>query len=151
VESAEGRHVPRYFGRRIRLPEGGRVRAPRAEPFGVRLRRTLWSKKVIVHDDSMLPNLKPGDRLLVDPGAFRDRPPAYGDLVVLRDPEAPERLLVKRIGMLATDRSARGQVFVVGDNPPHSRDSRAFGAVPYSALVGRVYRCYYPAERARDL
>jgi len=133
------------------LPDAGPARRTSVEPLGERLRRSLRSRRVVVRDESMLPNLRPGDRLLVDPAAYREKPPRYGDLVVLRDPEAPDRLLVKRVGMLATDHSARGQVYVLGDNPPLSRDSRAFGAVPVSALVGRVYRCYFPAARARDL
>lgn len=36
-------------------------------------------------------------------------------------------------------RLARGDVFVVGDNPSGSIDSRTFGAVPRSEVVGRVW------------
>lgn len=36
-------------------------------------------------------------------------------------------------------RLARGDVFVVGDNPSGSIDSRTFGVVPRSEIVGRVW------------
>jgi nickel-type superoxide dismutase maturation protease len=94
----------------------------------------------------MLPTLRPGDRLLVDPRAYRGRPPSPGDIVVLHDPEVASRLLVKRVASVAPN-----GVMVAGDEPARSRDSRAFGPVPLSALLGRAYRCYHPAERRRTL
>jgi len=94
----------------------------------------------------MLPTLRPGDHLLVDPRAYRDRPPSVGDIVVLRDPELAGRLLVKRVASLNPD-----GVRVVGDDLSRSRDSRAFGPVPVATLVGRAYRIYAPVERRREL
>lgn len=35
-------------------------------------------------------------------------------------------------------RVPKGELYVLGDNPPVSDDSRSFGSVPVSALVGRV-------------
>jgi nickel-type superoxide dismutase maturation protease len=94
----------------------------------------------------MRPTLEPGDRLYVDTRAYRERLPAAGEIVVLRDPETPERWLVKRV------RSADpGGVVVAGDAPELSRDSRRFGPVPPASIVGRAYRCYAPPERQRDL
>ena len=96
----------------------------------------------------MLPTLRPGDRLLVDPAAYRDRPPRAGDVVVLVDPEEPGRWLVKRVSRVD---AAAAVVEVRGDAASTARDSRRFGPVPNRSLVGRVYRCYYPPERRRDL
>jgi signal peptidase I len=134
----------------------------------------------MVHDDSMLPTLRPGDRLLVDRRAYRDRPPQVGEIVVLVDPELPARWLVKRVAGVGPGRYRRtaagitptgperssseiaaadsleaidlegDMVYVTGD-APGSRDSRVFGPVPYTALVGRAYRCYAPPGRERDL
>ena len=104
-----------------------------------------------MHDESMLPTLRPGDRLLVDPAAFRHRPPAPGEIVVLRDPEVPGRLLIKRVERVDPGPAPAGSVYVVGDEPARSRDSRAFGPVPARSLVGRAYRCYAPAGRRGDL
>jgi len=96
----------------------------------------------------MRPTLEPGDRLLVDPRAYRTRPPAPGEIVVLVDPERPSRWLVKRVH--GVDPTA-GTVDVRGDAVDRARDSRRFGPVPTSALVGRVYRVYYPPARRREL
>ena len=75
--------------------------------------------RVAVEGSSMMPTLAPGDRLLV----VRLGRPRPGDLVALRDPDDPARLLVKRI-------KARGPagVEVRGDNEAASRDSRAVRA-----------------------
>jgi nickel-type superoxide dismutase maturation protease len=103
---------------------------------------------VVVHDASMRPTLEPGDRLLVDRGAYARRPPRVGDVVVLIDPEQPSRWLVKRVA--AVD-PATGTVDVRGDATDVARDSRRFGPVATSAIVGRAYRLYLPRSRRRDL
>ena len=96
----------------------------------------------------MLPTLRPGDRLLVDTGAYRDRAPRSGDIVVLIDPETPARWLVKRVSRVdATD----GTVEVLGDSADTARDSRRFGPVPVGSLIGRAYRLYSPPSRRCDL
>jgi hypothetical protein len=132
------------------------------------------ARRVEVHDASMAPTLRPGDRLAVDTRAYRDRAPSLGEIVVLVDPDEPERWLVKRVagvGPLQLWRRASGwtsapvgagrpadaveaveippgSVFVVGDAP--GRDSARFGPVPRATLVGRVVRCYAPADRRRN-
>jgi nickel-type superoxide dismutase maturation protease len=104
--------------------------------------------RVLVHDASMRPALEPGDRLKVDRGAYRRRPPAPGEIVVLVDPELPSRWLVKRVA--AVD-PATGTVEVRGDAVDVARDSRRFGPVPLHSIIGRAYRLYYPPDRRRDL
>ncbi len=83
----------------------------------------------------MLPAYAPGDRVLVYTWAYGHREPAIGDVVVLRDPEMSARWLVKRV---AAAPDIDGRVTVLGDHAGSSRDSRAFGAVDASAIVGRV-------------
>jgi nickel-type superoxide dismutase maturation protease len=125
----------------------GRDGSVRSGRLPERFRR--WrSRRVVVADESMTPTLFPGDRLLIDPAAYRRRLPSVGELVVLIDPEAPERWLIKRVR--AVDPTER-TVDVRGDAVERARDSRRFGPVPLRSLVGRAYRIYFPRERAREL
>ena len=101
-----------------------------------------------MHDESMLPTLRPGDRLLVDPRAYRDRLPRPGEVVVFADPERPDRWLVKRVRDVDP---ASGTIDVRGDAAESARDSRQFGRVPAGSVVGRAYRLYLPRDRRREL
>jgi nickel-type superoxide dismutase maturation protease len=100
----------------------------------------LRTRRLIVIGNSMLPGLFPGDRVLVIPSR-RIRP---GDVVAVRAPANSNRLLVKRVGAL---NEPAGTVTVVGDNPLASTDSRNFGPVPRSAVVGRAVYRYGPPGR----
>jgi len=124
---------------------------------GQRFLRWLRRRRFVVADGSMAPTLVPGDALYVDPRAYRLRPPRPGDIVVFRDPVLPSRHLVKRIafvpdGPAPTDGTVvlAGSVYLVGDSPAASRDSREFGPVPLALLVGRVYECYRPIAHRRS-
>jgi len=77
--------------------------------------------------------------------------------VVARETGPPHRLVVKRVAFGSGETALldgrpvpEGQVYLLGDNAPMSRDSRTWGPVPLSSLVGRVYRCYLPAEHRRE-
>jgi nickel-type superoxide dismutase maturation protease len=87
----------------------------------------------------MIPTLLPGDRLLVVGRRF-----ATGDLVALRDPREPGRVIVKRV--VSVDATA-GAVVVAGDNPAASTDSRQFGPVPPELVLGRARWRYLPKGR----
>lgn len=87
----------------------------------------------------MLPTLRAGDHVI----AVRRRLRA-GDIAAVRDPRHPARTIVKRVESVAAD----GSVTVAGDNPEWSTDSRHFGAVPRSLIVGRVIYRYSPPDRA---
>ncbi|HSW98451.1 MAG TPA: nickel-type superoxide dismutase maturation protease [Candidatus Saccharimonadales bacterium] len=76
--------------------------------------------------DSMLPALA-ADRLVVARRTRRSRP---GDVVIVRH-DGLEK--IKRVAQVSD-----GQVFVLGDNPGHSTDSRSFGWLPQSAVVAKV-------------
>jgi nickel-type superoxide dismutase maturation protease len=99
----------------------------------------LRPRRVVVEGRSMEPTLAPGDRLLV----LRARGLHAGDVVAVRDPRGAHRVLVKRIGAVLD-----GEIVLRGDNPSASTDSRSFGPVPASAVLGRVVRCYAPSWRA---
>jgi nickel-type superoxide dismutase maturation protease len=88
-----------------------------------------------VEDESMRPTLEPGDYVLVNRWAYHFQSPKRGDVVVVQDPEAPERFLVKRV----SDTTNPSQVQLAGDNERLSRDSRAFGPVRIERIVGKVW------------
>ena len=82
-----------------------------------------------VQGDSMSPTLRPGDKILVDPqAAIRT-----GDIVAAGHPFKTATKVVKRV--LSLD---EGRVFLSGDNPAESTDSRAFGTVGRDQLLGKV-------------
>lgn len=124
------------------------------------LARRLRSRRVVVRDESMRPTLSPGDRLLVDPAAYRRGPPRRGDVIVLNDPEDRRRWLVKRIAATADEpfpgppvpgddgRVPPRHVFVLADNRAAGRDSRSFGPIALDRIVGRVWYRTGPADRA---
>ncbi len=41
----------------------------------------------------------------------------------------------------------QGYLFVMGDNRPHSSDSREFGPIPIRDIIGKVFYRYYPPDR----
>jgi type IV secretory pathway protease TraF len=69
-----------------------------------------------------------------------------GDIVAASDPRQPERSLLKRV----VDVGQEG-VFLLGDNPEHSTDSRQFGPVPMASVRGKAIYRYGPPARAGKL
>jgi len=96
-----------------------------------------------VAGSSMEPALRDGDWLLVDPDAFRHRPPTAGDLVVVPDPRHRPRLIVKRVATI----DATGGLVLLGDAPNASTDSRMWGPVPVSEVFGQPWFRYWPPRR----
>ena len=125
---------------------------------------------------SMEPQIQSGDHVLIDRLAYGlriDGPAAEhkpllavslgrirrGDVVAFVHEQSGERrLYLKRVAGVSGDRlSIAGQkrrvpaqcIFVVGDNARESDDSRTFGPVPESAVVGRALLIVWPLNRAR--
>jgi nickel-type superoxide dismutase maturation protease len=114
-----------------------------AAPIASRFARG-WSLRGGIVGDSMAPLLRDGDWILVDPDAYRRRPPRPGELVVVPDPREPERIVVKRVAAI----DSRGLLDLAGDNPARSTDSRRFGPVDPGGVLGRPWARYWPPGRA---
>ncbi len=112
-------------------------------------------QRVVVSGVSMYPTFKPNQRILVCKALWLVGPITKDDIVVIKSTEASE-YLVKRVHFVEgqeVDRSLQpekwnfmegafivppGHVYVLGDNLSNSEDSRAFGPVPMSEILGKV-------------
>lgn len=75
--------------------------------------------RFVVANRSMLPTLRPGDRLLIDRLVFRVGRLSRGDLVLFRHPRESERLLIKRvIGLPAEHVALDGGLRIDGSPMP---------------------------------
>lgn len=86
--------------------------------------------KFTINGNSMLPTLKPGQDILSFNWAYMGRKPKEGDVVVIK---IGGKEMVKRVSKIS-----RSKIFVEGDNKRNSTDSRHFGEVSISQIVGKV-------------
>ncbi|CAB4277175.1 unnamed protein product [Prunus armeniaca] len=118
----------------------------------------------LVYGPSMLPTLNiSGDVLLSEHVSHRFGKVGAGDLVLVRSPNDPRKIVTKRIlGMEGdqvtffvdpkhSDRSRttvvpKGHVWIQGDNIYSSFDSRTYGAVPYGLIQGKVFCRVWPPD-----
>jgi mitochondrial inner membrane protease subunit 2 len=106
--------------------------------------------RVEVAGASMRPTLEPGDWAI----AVRARRLRRGDVVIVEHPDRVAFELVKRVTHLPGDVSPDGlglvdRVWVEGDDPEGSSDSRTFGPLPPGLVRGRVWLVWWPPGRIR--
>lgn len=80
----------------------------------------------------MLPTLKPGDHVLVNRMSYIFKLPRKDDIVAVKDPR-DGKILIKRITKIKGSK-----YFVTGDNKEESTDSRKFGMLDMSDIIGKV-------------
>ncbi len=98
-------------------------------------------RRLQIAGDSMEPTLSAGDRVVV----VRRRP-RVGDVVAVRQPADESRLVVKRVTERAGD-----SLWLLGDNPARSTDSRQWGWVGRHRVAGVVLYRYHPERSAGRL
>lgn len=98
----------------------------------------------------MRPALEPGDwAIAIVPARVR-----RGDIVVVEHPGRPGLEIVKRVVNVSGDVAPDGfplvdQVWIEGDEPESSTDSRQFGPVAIDRVRGRVRLVWWPPGRVR--
>ncbi|GMN64500.1 hypothetical protein TIFTF001_033570 [Ficus carica] len=117
----------------------------------------------LVHGPSMLPTLNlTGDVVIAEHVSHRLGKVSRGDLVLVRSPENPRKIVTKRIVGMEGDRVSffldshgdryrtavvpKGHVWIQGDNVYASNDSRHFGPVPYGLIQGKVFFRVWPPD-----
>jgi signal peptidase I len=108
--------------------------------------------RIEVSGPSMRPTLEPGDWAIAI-AAERFRP---GDVVVVEHPERPGFEMVKRVVRAPGARGPDGMdpaggVWVEGDEPSSSTDSRSLGALSAGLVRARVVVVWWPPSRVRIL
>lgn len=91
----------------------------------------------------MIPSLLPGEKILCV-GLVRSRLVKRGAIIVARDPNDRNSLIIKRVESIDRDQ----RVFVVGDNAGVSNDSRQFGSIAMTDVEGCAILVYSPAFRS---
>jgi signal peptidase I len=112
---------------------------------------------------SMLPTFNDaGDIVVLDRLTTRWNPIKRGDVVVARSPTNPKQTVCKRIRAVEGDtvkmstyfnnkkisKVPEGHVWLEGDNPSNSTDSRYYGPVPAALINGRVVCKIWPWSEA---
>ena len=97
-------------------------------------------KRFKIVGQSMLPLLKQGEEILINPHAYSKSRPKINDVVVTSHPWDAQLTIVKRV----TEVAINGSYFLRGDNPESSTDSRQWGFVPERNLSGKAAYLYWP-------
>jgi len=110
---------------------------------------------------SMMPTFgTAGDIVLVEHMTPRLRRLKRGDVVIAQSPTNPKQTICKRITGLGGDtisvakrypfegdrviKVPEGKLWLEGDNPRNSTDSRSYGPVPYGLVRGKVFFKLWP-------
>ncbi|MBI2546860.1 MAG: nickel-type superoxide dismutase maturation protease [Candidatus Aenigmarchaeota archaeon] len=83
----------------------------------------------------MEPAIRAGDYVVVNRLVYALRNPSKGDIIVLRHPKEKKKFLIKRISVVTNS----NEYYVVGDNKDFSQDSRHFGPIKQSSIIGKVW------------
>jgi len=123
--------------------------------------KTFFIDVAQIRGKSMLPQFAEGDVVLVHKAAYGLRNPAGGYFFLWKMPESRDIVVAFKPGTDATvikrvwiqeplRRSQETTVFLLGDNNFESVDSREFGPVPMSNILGKVIRLPHILHAGRE-
>lgn len=108
----------------------------------------------------MEPTVKSGDFVVFDKTYYSHHSPKIGDVIVFTYPDNRSELHVKRIAAMPGDTVRQnytnlvvphGHVFVLSNDPVHSIDSRIYGPVPMSEILGKGRVIYLSLSKDQGL
>ncbi len=118
----------------------------------------VWvAQPFIVHGQSMDPTFRTGDYLIVDEISYKFTAPKRGDVIVFRYPNDTSKFFIKRIFGLPnqtievegkTTSLGENEYFVLGDNRGASSDSRVWGTVDETLIIGKAFLRLWPVNSA---
>jgi nickel-type superoxide dismutase maturation protease len=88
-----------------------------------------------VSGSSMLPQLKPGDLILL----LKTQKLKVGQIAIAKRPDRPNLLVIKRVKAVT-----KNGYWLEGDNLTESDDSRIFGEVDKDLILGKFIFRYWP-------
>ena len=104
----------------------------------------LGRRKLIrVRGGSMYPTYRDGDILLIRPMKEYHPLPHPGDMIVARHPFLPRRWIIKQVHAILPD----GRIEIRGINAIESSDSRSYGPISPTHLVGTVTIRLWPFKQ----
>ena len=90
----------------------------------------------------------PGDKIMVKNGiVYLNNIPLQEDYISLSTPLMPNGFLIEGRPIIVPENS----VFVMGDNREVSSDSREFGPIQITSIIGQVFYRYYPFNKAGNM
>jgi signal peptidase I len=89
-----------------------------------------------IPSESMSPTLQTGDVALIDTWIYKNQPALADDIIIVKR-TATSMVLAKRLQQ-SRNHNEKIELFIVGDNPNNSIDSRRFGWISDDYLIGRV-------------
>jgi len=90
----------------------------------------------------------PGDKIMVKNGiVYLNDIPLQEDYISLSTPLMPNGFLIEGRPIIVPENS----VFVMGDNREVSSDSREFGPIQTTSIIGQVFYRYYPFNKAGNM
>src|SRR4030042_6514490 len=90
----------------------------------------------------------PGDQIMVKNGiVYLNNAPLQETYINLSTPLMPNGFLVEGVPITVPENS----VFVMGDNREVSSDSREFGPIQITSIIGQVFYRYYPFNKVGNM